>query len=119
MPIAVYYLVLNSLPDDDKDDDDKKDDDDDDHHFFHTGGFDRYWKARLISFAVWIGLMILVFVPMHLWKKSGKTAVNKMLADYEAQDRAARPGAAVPALRMKMPGVISKHIVCQVLSSYR
>ena len=70
MPIAVYYLALDHLPDDDNKDDDKdKDDDDDDHHhFFHTGGFDRYWKARLITAAVFFVLMFLVFVPMNLWK---------------------------------------------------
>ena len=59
-PIAVYYLVLHHLPED-KDDDDK----DDDRH-----PFDRYWKARLISLAVWVAVMLLVFVPMHLWKRS-------------------------------------------------
>ena len=41
----------------------------------------------------------------------GKKAVNAMLTEYEAQDRANRPGAAVPTFRMKMPGVVSKNIV--------
>lgn len=64
VPIAVYYVALHNLP---EDADDKKEDDDD-HHWFHWGGFDRTWKARLISLATWFGLMLLVFVPMHMWK---------------------------------------------------
>lgn len=69
VPIAVYYVALHNLP---EDEDDKKDDDDD-HHWFHWHGFDRVWKARLISLATWVGLMILVFVPMHIWK--GKVGI--------------------------------------------
>jgi hypothetical protein len=58
------------LPEDPKEDKDDKDDDD--HHgffHFHAPSFDRYWKARLIAFAVWIALMLLVFIPMHIWKR--------------------------------------------------
>lgn len=65
VPIAVYYLVLHHLPEDKDDDDDK----DDDHH-----PFDRYWKARLISLAVWVAVMLLVFVPMHMWKSSVRSS---------------------------------------------
>lgn len=70
VPIATYFLAYNALPEDEPKDD-KKDDHDDDHHFFHfhKPSFDRYWKARLIAFAVWIALMILVFIPMRMWKK--------------------------------------------------
>ncbi|KAI0342107.1 hypothetical protein BDW22DRAFT_1358224 [Trametopsis cervina] len=108
-PIAIYYVALNNLPDDDDKKDDK--DKDDDHHIFHRFDFDKYWKARLISFAVWVALMFLVFVPMHIWKRKGKTAVNELLASWEKEDMAVRPpGMPFPSLRMKMPGVISKNI---------
>lgn len=102
-PIAVYFIALDNLPGSDDIEIDRD-------GFVHNDGFDRYWKARLISFATWVALMLIVFVPMHVWKNSGKKAVNQMLQNYEAQDRAARPGAAVPSLRMKMPGVVTKTI---------
>ncbi|KIP04872.1 hypothetical protein PHLGIDRAFT_25387 [Phlebiopsis gigantea 11061_1 CR5-6] len=109
VPIAVYFVALHNLPEDA--DDKKEDDDDHDHHFFHWGGFDRVWKARVISLAVWFALMLLVFVPMHLWKKKGKTTVNTLIQKWEAEDRAVLPaGAPYPTLKMKMPGIISKSI---------
>lgn len=126
-PIAVYYVALHNLPDDDKNDDDK-DDHDHDHGFFHTD-FDNFWKARLISFGTWVGLMILVFVPMHIWKNKvrcdvacclyncslfsqGKKEVNQMLQKWEQEDRAVLPqGASYPSLKMKSIGVLSKAIV--------
>ncbi|KAI0093046.1 hypothetical protein BDY19DRAFT_921738 [Irpex rosettiformis] len=112
LPIATYFLAYNALPDDKPKEDDKKDGDDD-HHFlhFHAPSFNRYWKARLIAFAVWLALMFLVFVPMHMWKRKGKTAVNQLLGDWEREDSAIRPtGMPAPSLRMKMPGVVDKNI---------
>lgn len=112
VPIATYFLAYNALPEDEPKDD-KKDDHDDDHHFlhFHKPSFDRYWKARLIAFAVWIALLFLVFVPMRMWKKKGKTTVNQLLGDWEREDSAVRPaGMPAPSLRMKMPGVVDKNI---------
>lgn len=95
-------MALSKIPEpDDKDKDD---------HF--RDSFDRYWKARIIAMATFLGLMIVTFVPMHMWKNAGKKAVNQMLQRYEEQDRAARPGAPFPTLRMKMPGVVTKNIVC-------
>jgi archaellum biogenesis protein FlaJ (TadC family) len=58
VPIAIYYVAFNNLPED-------KDEFSDE---FQFRGPDSIWKARLISFAVWVALMILVFVPMKLWK---------------------------------------------------
>lgn len=66
VPIAVYFLALSKLPDDTKNDD--GDDDDDDHHFFDNNNFDKYWKARLISFSTWIVIMFLVWTPLRVWK---------------------------------------------------
>lgn len=102
-PIVVYYVVLNNTPE-------PSTIGENDHEHFRSS-FDRYWKARLAGFGTFVGLMILTFVPMHMWKNAGKKAVNEMLQQYEAQDRAARPGAAVPTLRMKMPGVVTRNIV--------
>lgn len=106
VPIATYYLVIPHLPEDPEDKDD-----DDHHHFFHWGGFDRVWKARLIALAVWVALMFLFFMPMKIWKSNGKAAVNQMLQQWEAEDKAVRPaGAPYPTLRMKQPGIVSKSI---------
>ncbi|GJE95464.1 hypothetical protein PsYK624_116480 [Phanerochaete sordida] len=111
VPIATYFLVLPHLPEDPEDKDD-----DGEHHFFHWGGFDRVWKARLIALAVWIALMFLFFMPMKIWKSKGKAAVNQMLAQWEAEDKAVRPaGAVYPTLKMKQPGIISKNIKINVV----
>ena len=56
-----------SVANDERDKEDDRDDDDH-HHFYHFHGFDQFWKARLISFAVWIALMIIVFVL--LWSNA-------------------------------------------------
>ncbi|KAI0699561.1 hypothetical protein BC835DRAFT_1304450 [Cytidiella melzeri] len=107
-PIATYYLAYNALPADPADDKNK---DKDDHLHFQAATFDRFWKARLISFAVWIAVMLLVIVPMHLWKKKGKTTVNLLLAGWEKEDSAVRPpGMPFPSMRMKMPGILDKSI---------
>lgn len=112
VPIALYYVALNNLPDDDK----KDDDDDDKHHWYHWNGFNRVWKARLISLSSWILLMILVFIPMHMWKSKGKKEVNAMLAQWEAEDRATRPpGQPFPTLKMRQPGVLNGAIVRAIL----
>ena len=103
-PIVVYHVALSNIPEPDDNDKDKDD------HF--RDSFDRYWKARLIAMGTFLGLMIITFVPMHMWKNAGKKAVNQMLQRYEEQDRAARPGAPFPTMRMKMPGVVTKNIVC-------
>lgn len=115
VPIAVYYVALQNLP---EDPDDKKDDDDD--HFFHWHGFDRAWKARIISLATWVVLMFIVFMPMKIWKSGGKAQVNKMMQQWEAEDKAVRPeGAPYPTLKMKQPGIISKSIVSTLISGKR
>lgn len=67
-PIAVYFIALDNLPGSDDIEIDRD-------GFVHNDGFDRYWKARLISFATWVALMLIVFVPMHVWKNSVRAAI--------------------------------------------
>jgi hypothetical protein len=107
VPIAIYYVALDNLP---EDPDEKKDKDD---HWWHVfrHGLNRYWKARLISLGTWAALMILFFVPMHIWKNKGKKEVQAMVNKWDAEDRAVRTaGAPLPTWKVKSFGVMSKNI---------
>jgi len=108
LPIAMYYVALDNLPEDPEDK--KKEDHEHWWQVFHHG-LNRYWKARLISIGTWVGLMILFFLPMHIWKNKGKKEVQAMLTKWENEDRAVRPaGAPLPTWKVKSFGVVSKNI---------
>ncbi|EMD37372.1 hypothetical protein CERSUDRAFT_114044 [Gelatoporia subvermispora B] len=107
VPVAVYYVALHQLTKNDKQTfdndpffDDRFDDDNDVEH---------YWDARLIAFGAWLGATLLFWVPMLLWKQSGKSQVNTMLERFEVEDRAVRDTRmALPTYRIRMPGIGAK-----------
>jgi len=98
-PIVIYFALLSVLPREAEVDFD-----------FPPYGWDedsRYWKARLISFGAFVGMLLLLILPMMLWKLAGKRSINKMLQKFEAEDRAVRGSfnGQVPIYRIKTPGV--------------
>ncbi|KAH9930377.1 hypothetical protein B0H21DRAFT_761553 [Amylocystis lapponica] len=99
VPIVIYFVALNALPKG------KPNTDDD----FWPYGWDddgRYWKARMISVATLVAIVLVTFLPMLGWKLYGKKRVNSMLQKFEVEDRAVRePGAPVPTYRISMPGI--------------
>jgi len=101
-PIAVYFVALHALPQGQQNNVDD----------FWPYGWDddgRYWKARMIAVASFIGVQLLTWIPMLSWKLYGKSSVNKMLQKFEVEDRAVRePGAPVPTYRISMPGIGSR-----------
>ncbi|RPD74184.1 hypothetical protein L226DRAFT_535648 [Lentinus tigrinus ALCF2SS1-7] len=101
VPITIYYVVLNALP--------QKLDRvvEENGRVFFTD--ERYWQARAASVGSFLGLFLLGWVPFFLWKAHGKRQVNQMLAKFSAEDAAVKgPGAQVPQWSMKMPGIGSK-----------
>ncbi|KAI8972263.1 hypothetical protein BD414DRAFT_500730 [Trametes punicea] len=93
VPVTVYYVLLNVLPEHDVD----------------VERFDgrvvavddqRFWQARAASIGAFLGLLILGWVPFFLWKAHGKRQVNEMLRKFSAEDAAfAGPGAQAPQCR--------------------
>ncbi|TCD69812.1 hypothetical protein EIP91_006125 [Steccherinum ochraceum] len=103
VPIGMYRVAWNLLPDDDKDTSD-------DEHWWRHDGFDRVWKARLISFASWFAVTLLCYIPIIIWKVHGKTVVNKMLKKWENEDRALNPNQDAPSWKLRTPGFLSTKI---------
>ncbi|KAK7692754.1 hypothetical protein QCA50_004387 [Cerrena zonata] len=114
VPIGMFYVALDHLPksQEEKDFEEKEKD----HFFFYWhGGFDRYWKARLIAFASWVIVMVLFYTPMLMWKSHGKKQVNKQLDKWEKEDRASRSGSNdVPVFKILRIGIFGSTIRLQV-----
>ncbi|THH30780.1 hypothetical protein EUX98_g3401 [Antrodiella citrinella] len=104
VPIAMYQVAWDKLPED-KDEKEFGTD-----NWWSHNSFDRAWKCRLISFASWLAVTLLCYIPIITWKTSGKNAVNKMLKQWEEQDKALKPNQAVPVWRMRTPGFLSNQI---------
>ncbi|OBZ67214.1 hypothetical protein A0H81_12853 [Grifola frondosa] len=100
VPIAVYYVLLNTLPEGQQFEE-----------FVDGGRFvsnesDRYWQARAASFGVLFAVLLVGFLPILVWKHVGKNRVNAMLRKFSEEDRAMRgPNADVPVWGIKMPGL--------------
>ena len=67
VPIGIFYVALDHLP---KSQEEKDFEEKERNHFYWYwhGGFDRWWKARLIAFASWVIVMVLFYTPMLMWK---------------------------------------------------
>lgn len=98
LPITIYYVLLNVLPE-------RLEHFRDGNRVFTTD--DRFWQARAASFGVFVGILLLGWLPFFLWKARGKRTVNQMLAKFSAEDAAVK-GSQVPNWSMKMPGIGSK-----------
>ncbi|EJF65411.1 hypothetical protein DICSQDRAFT_124598 [Dichomitus squalens LYAD-421 SS1] len=104
VPIVIYYVALHTLP----------------AHLTQVGetfngerifNDDRVWEARAASVGALVGLILLGWVPLFIWKARGKRQVNQMLRKFSVEDAAvAGPSAQVPQWSMKMPGIGSKAI---------
>ncbi|PAV18431.1 zf-cchc type zinc finger [Pyrrhoderma noxium] len=79
----------------------------------HTEG--HFFEARAVSFAVFIGTILVFWMPILIWKGIGKRRVRKMLADWERADRATKaPGAFVPVWSVKTPSVFKSTCIVSV-----
>ncbi|OCH88861.1 hypothetical protein OBBRIDRAFT_836240 [Obba rivulosa] len=103
VPVAVYYVALHALT---KHDNDTLNNDIFEFNEFDNDDIDHYWDARLIAIGTGLGVTLLFWVPMLLWKQSGKNQVNTMLERFEVEDRAVRDASVkLPTYRIRMPGI--------------
>ncbi|KAG2036102.1 hypothetical protein BDR03DRAFT_960782 [Suillus americanus] len=70
------------------------------------------WEARLIALAVTVGLWIVMFLPIVIWKYMGRVRVNKMINRWAKDDiRSASSYAAIPTWKVTMPSMFRDGIV--------
>lgn len=71
VPVVVYFVALNALP---KGQENNVDD-------FWPYGWDddgRYWKARMIAVASFVGVLLLSWLPMLAWKLYVRTCRSRL-----------------------------------------
>ncbi|KAG2750250.1 hypothetical protein P692DRAFT_201448936 [Suillus brevipes Sb2] len=70
------------------------------------------WQARLIALVVTVGLWVVMFLPIAIWKYMGRVRVNKMIDRWAKDDvRSASSYAAIPTWKVTMPGMFRDGIV--------
>ncbi|KAG2364900.1 hypothetical protein BDR07DRAFT_1278801, partial [Suillus spraguei] len=70
------------------------------------------WQARLIALSVTVGVWIVMFLPITIWKYVGRVRVNKMIDCWAKDDvRSASSYAAIPIWKVTMPGMFMDGIV--------
>lgn len=73
------------------------------------------WQARLIAFGVTVGLWIVMFLPIVIWKYMGRVRVNKMIDRWAKDDiRSASSYAVIPTWKVTMPGMFRDGIILAV-----
>ncbi|KAF8271522.1 hypothetical protein EI94DRAFT_1720322 [Lactarius quietus] len=60
-------------------------------------------QTRWISFAILIGIMLVFFIPLGIWKSIGQGRLTKLIKQWEAEDARSRaPGTFVPVWTVKL-----------------
>lgn len=73
------------------------------------------WQARLIALCVTVGVWIVMFLPVTIWKYMGRVRVNKMIDCWAKNDvRSASSYAAIPIWKVTMPGMFMDGIILAV-----
>ncbi|KAG1765028.1 hypothetical protein EDD22DRAFT_881758 [Suillus occidentalis] len=77
------------------------------------------WQARLIALVVTVGLWVVMFLPIAIWKYMGRVRVNKMIDRWAKDDvRSASSYAAIPTWKVTMPGMFRDGIVLALELEY-
>jgi len=99
-PIVAYYDYIHQF-DDEQVDEDRQ--------------IQIVWQARLVALLVTVGLWIVMFLPIIIWKYMGRVRVNKMVDRWAKDDlRSASSYAAIPTWNVTMPGMFRDGIVLAV-----
>lgn len=99
-PIVAYYDYLHQF-DDEQIDEDRQ--------------IQIVWQARFVAFVVVVGLWIVMFLPITIWKYMGRVRVNNMIDRWAKDDlRSASSYAAIPTWKVVMPGIFKDGIVLAV-----
>jgi hypothetical protein len=72
-------------------------------------------EARFLSVGIFVGLVLLFFVPLAVWKFIGQRRANAMVGRWNRQDKMERsPNGFIPTWRVQMPGVFSSRCIIHV-----
>jgi len=73
------------------------------------------FEARLISFGIFIGVAILFWTPLVIWKMVGRRRMSNLVRRWAEADVLARgPGAFVPMWWVQAPGIFDSRTVLSV-----
>jgi len=97
VPVAIFQVVVNALHVDDDD----------------TTTSDVF-KARGISLAIFVALVLFFFVPMAVWKYIGQKQVNSMLKKWEKADLSGAGSSPRSTWKVKTPGVFKSRIILRI-----
>lgn len=99
VPAVAYRLIFNSLRDPDD--------------IFNRREEGPFFQARVASLGVFVGVCLIFFVPLFLWKRIGQKRVDSMVRRWGHDDvRVKGQGEFIPVWKVNMPGVFSTQAVC-------
>jgi len=76
---------------------------------------DIFLKARAITGAIGVGLILLFAVPMIIWKAIGRKQVNRLLQQWARSDQALVGNSGpIPVWKVRTPGVFSDSTVLTI-----
>lgn len=102
VPAVAYRLIFNSLRDP--------------NDTFNPREEGPFFQARLASLGVFVGVCLVFFVPLFLWKRIGQKRVDSMVQRWGHDDvRVKGPAEFIPVWKVNMPGVFSTQAVCLAL----
>ncbi|EIM85483.1 uncharacterized protein STEHIDRAFT_147869 [Stereum hirsutum FP-91666 SS1] len=94
VPAVAYRLIFNSLRDPDD--------------IFNRREEGPFFQARVASLGVFVGVCLIFFVPLFLWKRIGQKRVDSMVRRWGHDDvRVKGQGEFIPVWKVNMPGVFS------------
>lgn len=76
---------------------------------------DHFYTARAISFAVFIGILLVFWGPILIWKGIGKMQMNRLLASYTKYDQMMKRHAAfIPQWHATTPNLFTSQVILSV-----
>jgi len=95
--------------------------------FVHNNGFNNgfaennisnangFFTARAITFGIFVGLALLVYVPIGIWKSRGRRQVAALVQRWQVEDRRLLSGQPTAQWSARLPGVFSNHVVLSAI----
>ncbi|KIK67355.1 hypothetical protein GYMLUDRAFT_37455 [Collybiopsis luxurians FD-317 M1] len=79
-----------------------------------TIDFSRLAESRMITFALFIGVVLLFFTPIIIWKFIGRKQVNRLVTRWAGADRMNYGQNAASTWKVKTPGVFRDSIILTI-----
>jgi len=96
-----------------------------DNRIFHAldknsgNDFSARHQTRLISTAIFIGIMLVLLIPLVLWKSFGQARLTKLLKQWEAEDARSRaPGTFTPVWKAKLSASLRPYTCLTITTPY-